>query len=180
MTNKTYTVVGVSTQNDRTKVRFANSMKGRKFMLEYNGHTDVTLVELPEAMAKFDAVLAMQPMEEFKGEVAQAAITAWLEKRTPKARAGAEIKFEGEGAQGEDVTEQVAAEAAAEDAQEDAVNEQLDAARAALTEQVDTLAAAAVVQQESTVTVELEVKPEGEVKATKVRGANGRFQKRTA
>jgi len=56
-TSKTFTVVGVSTLNGKTKVRFANDFAGRIKNLVKNGHTNVELFELPSAMTK-DAALA--------------------------------------------------------------------------------------------------------------------------
>jgi hypothetical protein len=56
-TSKTFTVVGVSTLNGKTKVRFANDFASRIKNLVKNGHTNVELFELPSAMTK-DAALA--------------------------------------------------------------------------------------------------------------------------
>lgn len=56
MTNKTFTIVGVSTLGRVTKTRFANgSVQSRAKVLTRNGHTDVRLFELPQAMSKDDA-----------------------------------------------------------------------------------------------------------------------------
>ena len=51
-TSKLFTVVGVSTLNGKTKVRFANDLPSRIKNLVKNGHTNVELFELPEAMTK--------------------------------------------------------------------------------------------------------------------------------
>ena len=51
-TSKLFTVVGVSTLNGKTKVRFANDFAGRIKNLVKGGHTNVELFELPEAMTK--------------------------------------------------------------------------------------------------------------------------------
>lgn len=51
-TSKTFKVIGVSTLNGKTKVRFANDMASRVKNLVKNGHTDVELFEMPEAMTK--------------------------------------------------------------------------------------------------------------------------------
>jgi hypothetical protein len=51
-TSKTFKVIGVSTLNGKTKVRFANDLATRIKNLVKNGHTDVELFELPEAMTK--------------------------------------------------------------------------------------------------------------------------------
>ena len=57
-TDKRYTVAGVSTLNGDTKVRFANDVMRIK-VLAKNGHTDIQLVELPEAMLKTEAAKFM-------------------------------------------------------------------------------------------------------------------------
>ena len=46
-----FKVAGVSTLKGEVKVRFANDMTRVK-VLAKNGHTDIELMELPEAMAK--------------------------------------------------------------------------------------------------------------------------------
>jgi hypothetical protein len=51
-TNKVFKVIGVSTLNGKTKVRFANDLATRIKNLVKNGHTDVELFELPQAMTK--------------------------------------------------------------------------------------------------------------------------------
>ena len=52
----TFKVVGVSTHNGKTKVRFANDLVSRVKMLVKGNHTNIELQELPEAMSKADAV----------------------------------------------------------------------------------------------------------------------------
>jgi len=51
-TSKLFTVIGVSTLAGKTKVRFANDLATRIKNLVKNGHTNVELFELPEAMTK--------------------------------------------------------------------------------------------------------------------------------
>lgn len=55
-TSKLFKVVGVSTLNGKTKVRFANDTARVKILVK-NGHTAIDLQELPEAMSK-EAALA--------------------------------------------------------------------------------------------------------------------------
>lgn len=55
MTNKTFAVAGVSTQNSKTKVRFANDIMRVK-LLAKKGHTDITMESLPHEMTKTEAV----------------------------------------------------------------------------------------------------------------------------
>lgn len=84
-TDKQFNVVGVSTLNGDTKVRFANDVMRIK-VLAKNGHTDIQLIELPEAMSKVDAVKTMKALPEFAGAVAQEAIAEYLAKndKAPK------------------------------------------------------------------------------------------------
>ena len=49
-----FKVTGVSTQNGKTKVRFANDLVSRVKILVKSGHTDIELVELPAALSKLD------------------------------------------------------------------------------------------------------------------------------
>jgi len=85
MTNKTFTVAGVSTLNGVAKPRFSNEMEQRLAMLTYTEHTDIRLVELPDAMSKLSAVQHLLGHEAFQDEVSQGALLAFIEKNTPKA-----------------------------------------------------------------------------------------------
>jgi hypothetical protein len=86
-TSKLYNVVGISTLNGDTKVRFANDVMRIK-VLAKNGHTDINLVELPSAMLKTDAARFLSNLPEFQTAVAKAAVAEYLDKndRAPKAR----------------------------------------------------------------------------------------------
>lgn len=84
-TDKTFTVCGVSTFNDGTKVRFANDVMRVK-VLAKNGHSDITLVELSTDMSKLDAVNFIKDLPEFQYDAAQQAIDDYLTKYTPKAK----------------------------------------------------------------------------------------------
>ncbi len=55
-TSKTFKVIGVSTLAGKTKVRFANDLATRIKNLVKNGHTNVELFELPEAMTKEEGI----------------------------------------------------------------------------------------------------------------------------
>ena len=50
-TQKTFSVAGVSTHKDGTKIRFANDSMRVK-ILRKNGHTDIDLKDLPREMTK--------------------------------------------------------------------------------------------------------------------------------
>ena len=54
-TKKRFSVVGVSTLNGKTKIRFANDTMRIK-ILQKNGHQDIDFIQLPEEMTKAEAV----------------------------------------------------------------------------------------------------------------------------
>ena len=58
ITEKEFTVVGVSCLNGEYKVRYANNIK-RGAVLAKNGHTDIILVQLSTSERKEDAVSAL-------------------------------------------------------------------------------------------------------------------------
>lgn len=84
MTDKLFSVAGISTLNGETKVRFANDVMRIK-VLAKNGHTDITLVELPSEMSKLEAAEFIQALPEFQTDLAQEAIAEAVGKRAPKA-----------------------------------------------------------------------------------------------
>lgn len=87
MDKNVYKIAGVSTLNENVKLRFAKDLVQRLSQLGYHGHTDIQLIELPEAMSKLDAALHLQAHEAFQGKAAQDAIAAFVAKNTPKAPA---------------------------------------------------------------------------------------------
>jgi len=64
MMEKTFTVAGTSNLNGAVKFRFANDLAGRIKVLEYHGHTDVRLFELPRAMTKVEAIAWLESMSD--------------------------------------------------------------------------------------------------------------------
>ncbi len=57
MTNiATFNAVGVSRQFGKLKIRMANDIEWRQFMLKREGHVDIKLIALGEQMTKVDAV----------------------------------------------------------------------------------------------------------------------------
>jgi hypothetical protein len=61
--DKLFTVAGTSNLNGVVKFRFANDLKGRIKVLAKNGHTDIRLIALPEAMTKEAAIAFLEGME---------------------------------------------------------------------------------------------------------------------
>jgi len=87
MTNQTFTVAGVSKHKGEFKVRFANDLMRTKNLTK-SGHTDITLVELPNAMLKLEAVKYIATLDEFNNVGAKAAIMDYLDRKdeAPKAK----------------------------------------------------------------------------------------------
>lgn len=79
-TDKLFTVVGTSTLDGKTKVRFANDVMRIKILAK-NGHTNINLIELPQALNKVDAVRYMQSQNYGDGDLdVQAAMAHILKK----------------------------------------------------------------------------------------------------
>lgn len=83
-TSKLFNVVGVSKLNGDYKVRFATDIMRIKVLAKH-GHEDIRLAELPEAVTKYEAVLAIKGMDEYADAAAQSAIMEYLEDKAPKA-----------------------------------------------------------------------------------------------
>lgn len=73
--NGTFKVAGVSRLNGQVKVRFANDLTRVK-MLAKSGHTDIELMELPQAMTKPEAVSYLKTTDLYKVSDFQTAIDA--------------------------------------------------------------------------------------------------------
>lgn len=92
-TDKRYTVAGVSTLNGDTKIRFANDVMRIK-VLAKNGHENIQLVELPEAMLKTEIAKFLATLPEFQDADSQAAVAEYLGKhdRAPKVEVKKAVK----------------------------------------------------------------------------------------
>ena len=90
MTNQTFTVAGTSKLKGEFKVRFANDLLRTKVLAKHD-HTDITLVELPKAMTKLDAIKYIATLDEFNTAGSKAAIMDYLDRKdeAPKAKAPA-------------------------------------------------------------------------------------------
>ena len=94
-----FTVAGLSRQNGTLKLRFANDFVTRVKVLTRNGHKDINLVELPQAMTKDAAVAYLATIEQFSYIEAQAVFADYQSKnvKTPKAKTKElEVEFEPE------------------------------------------------------------------------------------
>jgi|SaaInl5LU_22_DNA_1037371.scaffolds.fasta_scaffold42339_1 hypothetical protein len=78
MTQKTFSVAGVSTFNGVTKVRFANDFVSRIKILDKNDHKDVELIELGTELTKEEVCKVLVAHPKFQSETAQAAIAEYL------------------------------------------------------------------------------------------------------
>jgi anion-transporting ArsA/GET3 family ATPase len=106
-TEKLFNTVGISTLNGETKVRFANDASRVK-VLQKNGHTDILLITLSEALTKMEAVLALSEVPEFQHPAAQEAINEFISKGATKQVAKPKAKVKAEGT--EEVTDEAPAE----------------------------------------------------------------------
>jgi len=77
-----FKVTGVSTLNGKTKVRFANDLVSRVKILVKDGHQDINLVEVPNAMSKLDCIKYLKGSDLYANPVFAAAIDAADEKYT--------------------------------------------------------------------------------------------------
>ena len=82
-TDKLFTVAGTSKLDGEMKVRFANDVMRIKVLAKH-GHEDITLVELPNAMTKLEAVKFIKTVDEFSGVAEQAAIADYLDRKDEK------------------------------------------------------------------------------------------------
>ncbi len=87
-TDKTFTVVGSSTLDGKTKVRFMNDSIRVK-ILEKNGHTNIDFINLPHAMGKVDAVRYMQSQNYGDGNLDIQAAMAYVLKKNKASEATA-------------------------------------------------------------------------------------------
>jgi hypothetical protein len=81
-TNKKFSVVGTSTLNGNTKIRFANDSMRVKILAK-NGHTDINLVNLPYEMAKWEIAKHLQEIDFAKGNQAVTDAIAYIAKKNP-------------------------------------------------------------------------------------------------
>jgi hypothetical protein len=86
MTSKTFSVVGITTHNGETKVRFANDLIRRVKQFSKGGATRCDFVELPSEMTKVEALNYMLTLHEFASPGDQATINEALEDRVKAPR----------------------------------------------------------------------------------------------
>ena len=83
MTDKRFSVAGVSTLNGKTKLRFANDQMRIKILAK-NGHNDVDLINPPHEMTKAEIVAHLRSIGYGQGNAAvQSAIEHVESKYAP-------------------------------------------------------------------------------------------------
>ena len=87
-----FTVAGVSRLNGSLKLRFANDFVTRSKKLARSGHTDINLVELPQAMTKDAAVAYISTLAQFADVETQAAVSEFQGAAVPKVAAKVRTK----------------------------------------------------------------------------------------
>ena len=91
MSNKLFSVVGITVHNGNAKVRFTDDMARRVKQFTKGGATRCDFVTLPNAMNKIDALKFMLTLSEFASAEDQATINDTLSDREKEARKG-EVK----------------------------------------------------------------------------------------
>jgi hypothetical protein len=84
-----FTVAGLSRQNGSLKVRFANDIVSRVKVLQRNGHKDIDLVELPQAMSKDAAVAYLSTLTDRFGYIEALSVFADYQTKNVKTKAPA-------------------------------------------------------------------------------------------
>ena len=82
-TEKKFSVVGVSTLNGKTKIRFANDSMRIKILLK-NGHTDVDMINLDREMYKWEIAEHLKSVDFAKGNEATQKAIDYIAKKNPK------------------------------------------------------------------------------------------------
>lgn len=80
MTEKKFSVAGVSTLEGKTKIRFANDAMRIKILTK-NGHTDIELADLPHEMTKAEIAQYLEATDFARGRDNVAAAIADLAKK---------------------------------------------------------------------------------------------------
>jgi hypothetical protein len=81
-TDKKFSVVGVSTLNGKTKIRFANDSMRIKILLK-NGHTDVDMINLDREMYKWEIAQHLKAVDFAKGNQATQSAIDYIAKKNP-------------------------------------------------------------------------------------------------
>jgi hypothetical protein len=88
MSNKLFTVAGITVHNGNAKVRFTDDMSRRVKQFAKGGASRVDFVQLPQAMNKIDALKYLLTVPNFASAEDQATINDTLADREKEARKG--------------------------------------------------------------------------------------------
>ena len=91
MTTKTFTVVGIASYKNDTKVRFCNDIVRRVKQFTKGGVARIDFIDLPNAMTKIEALKFMLTRPEFSSADDQATINDTLEDKVNVSHKG-EVK----------------------------------------------------------------------------------------
>lgn len=94
MTDKLFTIAGVSDNGKVSKARFTNDICRRVKVLAKRGHTRSDFVQLPQPMTKVDAIRYMMTLPEFSSPADQATLAEALETRLPRQRKARQPKVD--------------------------------------------------------------------------------------
>ena len=81
-TDKKFSVVGVSTLNGKTKIRFANDSMRIKILLK-NGHQDVDMINLDRDMFKWEIAEHLKAVKFAKDNSATKSAIDYIAKKNP-------------------------------------------------------------------------------------------------
>ena len=84
MTDKLFTLAGVSDNGKVSKARFTNDICRRVKVLAKRGHSRSDFVQLPRPMTKVEAIKYMMTLPEFSSPGDQATLAEALATRTPR------------------------------------------------------------------------------------------------
>ena len=92
MTNQTFKVAGITTQNGNSKVRFTDDLIRRVKIFNKTGATRIDLVELPNEMTKIEACQYLLTLPEFQSPSDQATITDAIQAREGASKTEIKVK----------------------------------------------------------------------------------------
>ena len=84
MTDKLFSIAGISDNGTVSKARFTNDICRRVKVLAKRGHTRSDFVQLPQPMTKVEAIKYMMTLPEFSSPADQATLAEALATRTPR------------------------------------------------------------------------------------------------
>ena len=93
MSNKLFSVAGITVHNGNAKVRFTDDMGRRVKQFSKGGASRVDFVQLPQAMNKIDALKYLLTVSNFASAEDQATLSETLADREKEARKG-EVKVQ--------------------------------------------------------------------------------------